>query len=153
MSSLVLIILNPAFLVRNDVLSQWAGIKISNFSSSEALLQQQIMSVDLDSYIEVLATIPFLVSLSSSILGHSKSTVMVFDYVLSEIFWRSDKALSTCTTGGSRCLLGSLHILRLRLHRRRSHRRREYLHACAPRSLHDILQHCLHPFGRHSEAT
>ncbi len=78
MSSLVLLILNPALLSRSETLSQWVGFDImKSFGSPDSALEQKKMLLDLDSYLELLTTVPLLIIVSSSLLEFSAAATMV----------------------------------------------------------------------------
>ncbi len=78
LSSLVLLVLNPALLSRSDTLSRWAGFDIiPGFDSPDSVLELKKLLLDLDSYLELLTTAPLLIIVSSSLLELSLAAAVV----------------------------------------------------------------------------
>jgi hypothetical protein len=73
-----LLILNPALLSRSDTLSRWAGFDtLHTFGSPDGSLEQKKLLLDLDSYLELLTTVPLLIIVSSSLLEFSSAATLV----------------------------------------------------------------------------
>jgi hypothetical protein len=69
-----LILLNPALMIRSPALSDWAKLGGIKFDPSD---DTKVPLFCLDSYTEVLVIIPFLISMSSSLLGHYTAVSVV----------------------------------------------------------------------------
>ncbi len=59
-------------------MSRWAGLEImTSFGSPDGVLEQRKLLLDLDSYLELLTTVPLLIIVSSSLLEFSSAAAVV----------------------------------------------------------------------------